>query len=67
MNEYSYQFSREGVMTLKRLKEVIKEAFTISEATDEYEEALHQLLAMIEKEEEYRRKVNEMMGGNKYE
>ena len=54
-------------MTLKRLKEVIKEAFTISEATDEYEEALHQLLAMIEKEEEYRRKVNEMMGGNKYE
>lgn len=53
-------------MTFKRLKEVIKEAFTIREATDEYEEALHQLLAMIEKEEEYRRKVNDMMGVDRH-
>lgn len=53
-------------MKLKRLKEIIKEAFTITEQTDEYEEALCQLLAMIEKEEEYRRKVNEMMGVDRH-
>lgn len=49
-------------MKLKRLKEIIKEAFTITEQTDEYEEALYQLLAMIEDTEEYSRKVREING-----
>lgn len=53
-------------MKFKRLKEIVREAFKTTEQTDEYEKALYQLLAMIEKEEEYRRKVNEMMGVDKH-
>lgn len=53
-------------MKFKRLKEIVKEAFKTTEQTDEYEEALHQMLAMIEESEEYRRKVNEMMGVDKH-
>lgn len=53
-------------MTFKRLREIIIEVFTLNETRDEYEEALHQMLAMIEESEEYRRKVNEMMGVDKH-
>lgn len=52
-------------MNFKRLKEIVKEAFAMREQADEHEEALHQMLAMIEEEEEYRRKVKDMMGGGK--
>lgn len=53
-------------MTFKELKEVIKEVFTLHETKDEYEEGLRQLLSMIEEEEAYRRKVNDMLGGDRH-
>lgn len=49
-------------MKFKRLKEIVREAFKITEQTDEYEEALYQLLAMIEESEEYLRKVRDING-----
>lgn len=53
-------------MKLKELKEKIRTLFTIDEVCndDEMEKALHQMLAMIE-EEEYRRKIDAMMGGGR--